>query len=88
MRIANFEIVKSTSKYLILHDLGPWDQFPTITNSAEEVVEAMAGQLKPGQRLYYYDSEGECDELKVVNGQFAGFAPGGNEVMKALLEKD
>jgi hypothetical protein len=68
----NYEIAADAADALILRDLGPWDRFPTITNAAEEVVEAVATQLH-GRKLQYYDSEGELTELAVKDGRFAGF---------------
>ena len=77
MRMPNYEIVEETEEWMLLRDLGPWDQFPTITNAAEEVVERLDPALH-GRRLYYYDSEGERTELRVENGRFAGFAFAGD----------
>lgn len=78
MRRASYTIMNSTAARLTIRDDGPWDQHPTVTNAAEDVVRELieSGDLKPGQRLFYYDSEGEYDELLVHNGHFAGFAPG------------
>jgi hypothetical protein len=76
MRHANYSIVEDTDKHIVLRDLGPWDQYPTITNDAEAVVEDLAQELG-GRRLFYIDSEGQKDELLVsATGQFAGFKPG------------
>jgi len=63
---------------LVIRDVGPWDQHPTVTNDAEAVVMALASQgyLPNGRRLFYYDSEGALDEILVKDGQFVGFAPG------------
>lgn len=76
MATANYSIVKESSKYVVLNDLGPWDKFLTITNDAENVVKT----LKPillGRRLYYYDSDGDLSELKINGGgKFVGFATG------------
>ena len=60
---------------LVLRDLGPWDQRPTITNDAEQVVRTLValGRLTDGRKLYYYDSEGELTEILVKDGEFAGF---------------
>ena len=77
MRPANFEIVQteSTPEILVIRDLGPWNRVGTITNDAEGVVERLvrAGQLPSGRRLLYYDSDGDKDEIRVKDGQFAGF---------------
>ena len=50
----------------------------SVTNDAEYVVEhlAKAGLLPAGRRLFYYDSEDQFDEIRVVDGKFAGFGPG------------
>lgn len=75
MRCANYTIVADNDKELVIIDVGPWDQFPTITNSAERVVDELAGRLGD-RKLLYYDSDGNLDELLVNNEAFAGFAPG------------
>jgi len=77
MRTANFDIIERTDKTITLMDLGPWDKYPTVTNSAEEVIEFLfrVGVLKEGQRLLYYDSENELTELLHKDGKFVGFAP-------------
>lgn len=59
----------------VIRDVGPWDSFPTVTNDAEWVVEQLAPELE-GRRLFYYDSDGELDELVIVDGRFSGYAPG------------
>lgn len=73
MRLPNYEILDDKPDYVLLRDLGPWDQYPTITNAAEEVVIQIAPQLR-GRKLFYIDSEGERTELLVNNRRFAGFA--------------
>jgi hypothetical protein len=69
---SNYLIVDDTPENLTIRDIGPWDQFQTITNNAEGVVEELAPQLK-GRRLLYIDSGGSKDELLVKDGQFDGF---------------
>lgn len=75
MRRANYDIAKQMPEAITLRDLGPWDKFLTITNAAEDVVEELVRQgiLNEGQRLLYYDSEGELTELIHKNGKFSGF---------------
>ena len=75
MKTANFVIIIDQPEYMVIDDLGPWDEFPTITNSAEEVVLELASRLN-GRRLFYCDSEDVYDELKVEDGRFAGFQAG------------
>jgi hypothetical protein len=50
----------------------------SVTNDAENVVAMLLrrGTLRPGQRLLYFDTDGNLDELLVRDGRFAGFAPG------------
>jgi hypothetical protein len=76
MNTVNYLIERDTPDFLVLRDLGPWDQHMTITNAAEEVVQELAPRLD-GRRLYYYDSSGSLDELVVRDNKFTDFAPGG-----------
>ena len=61
----------------------------TITNAAEAVVEELCESkvLAKGQRLWYYDSVGELDELLVENGQFAGYGYLKDEEKKLLTKQ-
>jgi hypothetical protein len=74
---ANFSIIADEPHRLMIRDKGPWDQHPTITNGAEEVVQRcfLYHELKD-RKLLYEDSEGELSELlHDGNGKFKGFAP-------------
>jgi hypothetical protein len=77
---AKFEILIGTleafdgARFLVIRDLGPWDQYLTITNDAVHVVEVMAPYLE-GRRLAYFDSGGDLAELVLDRGRMAGFAP-------------
>lgn len=78
---ANFVVLEDSftgDQPLVIKDVGPWDRHPTITNDAEHVVQVLLASftLQPGQRLLYYDSEGQLAELLIKDGRFAGFAPG------------
>jgi hypothetical protein len=79
MRRANYVIEQCNPEHVVLRDLGPGDKYMSVTNAAEEVVAELitSGQLKTDQRLFYFDSENELDELVVKDGKFAGFSPGG-----------
>jgi len=72
---AHFEIEHTLTDILVIRDVGPWDQHPSVTNDAEAVVQHLlqTGELRPGERLLYYDSEGDLSELLIENGAFAGF---------------
>lgn len=77
---ANYVIVESesTPTRLVIRDVGPWDQFWTVTNAADEVVRELfaAGKLSDGRSLFYYDSAGELDRIVHDDGRFIAFAPG------------
>lgn len=76
IRHAQFEVTESFPDRLIIRDLGPWSQYPTVTNDAAFVVEyAVAHMNLNGRRLLYIDSEQNTDELVVRGGKFAGFRP-------------
>lgn len=73
---ANYDIITDAPDYLLIQDIGPWDQYKTITNTAETVVEELADKLGD-RKLYYVDSEGITDQLLVLDGKFNGFKFGG-----------
>lgn len=73
---ANYRLADETEHHIILQDIGPHDQYKTITNAAEWVVKQMVPRLK-GRKLYYIDTENQVDELLIHDGIFAGFASGG-----------
>jgi hypothetical protein len=77
MKSTNYVMVEQTQTRVVIRDLGPWDKFKTVTNAAEDVVAELVadGELKAGQRLFYYDSDGNLDEILIKDGCFAGFAP-------------
>ena len=64
---------------LLIHDLGPWDKYRTITNDAHNVVFELIEKghftKQYGRRLFYRDSDGLIHEMVIRNGKFHGFAP-------------
>jgi hypothetical protein len=70
---ANYKIIVDAPGFMIILDIGPWDQYLSVTNAAESVVCELNQQLA-GRRLEYIDSDGERSELLVRDGKFAGFA--------------
>lgn len=62
---------------LVISDVGPWDKHLTVTNDAEDVVDRLRneGRLPIGQRLLYYDANGELDEIVMEAGRFLRFGP-------------
>lgn len=72
---ATFEVVLQTDTHLLLIDL---DHGASITNDADAVITWLDANLEGGigkRKVYYRDSDGRFDELKVNAGAFAGFAP-------------
>jgi hypothetical protein len=94
MKMANFEVIDSVHNYILLRDLGPWDEYPTITNAAEEVVEEMIKRLIPDtgfinadgkqRRLFYIDSDNDYTELVIKDGKFSHFAPASQRLLIQL----
>ncbi len=75
---SNYTIVRPTPSQLPQHSLCIRDigASPSVTNSVEEIVKELfdLGYLTNGQRLFYFDSDNNLDELLVTkSGQFAGF---------------
>jgi len=64
--------------YLVIRDIGPWTEYMSVTNNAEDVVQSLwnFGLLRHGMRLFYYDSANTLDELLHEDGVFTGFKPG------------
>ncbi|ETS32002.1 hypothetical protein PTE_01758 [Photorhabdus khanii NC19] len=72
---ASFEVALQTDTHLVLIDL---DQEASVTNDAEAVIAWLAANLGGGigkRKVYYRDTDGRFDEIKVNAGAFAGFAP-------------
>ena len=72
---ANFKVVNESPEVLMIRDLGPWDQHFTVTNDIEGVVARLrqSGKLENGQRLLYYDSDGELTEAVLKDGEFSHY---------------
>ena len=69
---SSYQIVQDSPGVLVIEDIG--HDVMSVTNDAEAVVEELASRLGD-RRLEYYDSQGVRDQLLVVDGKFAGFAP-------------
>ena len=70
-----YRIESEDPEKVVIRDVGPWDAHQTVTNGVEQVVEELAPMLR-GRKLFYWDSEGEYDEIVVEDGKFVRFAPG------------
>lgn len=75
---ANIKVVEQGPDKLVIRDIGPHNKYMTVTNDAECVVDELVvrGILKSNQRLFYYDSDGQLDEIVVKDNRFAGFQTG------------
>lgn len=74
---AHYLIVTENSAYMLLRDVGPWNEYKTITNAAEWVIDDLAPRLG-SRKLYYIDSAGTTDELvHDGKGKFIKFKSGG-----------
>jgi hypothetical protein len=60
---------------LVIRDLGGELGCMSVTNDAESVVEYLysEGDLTDDRKLYYYDTEGDLDEIVHEKGQFVRF---------------
>ena len=75
----NYDIVHNNEdEPLVIQDIGPWNQYMSVTNGAEVVVKELLdrGLLPNNRKLLYYDSENQLDELLHDGPTFIGFAPG------------
>lgn len=75
---SSFDVVEHALGFrLIIRDVGPHDQFKTVTNDVENVVRVLAahGLLSRLERLFYFDSDGDFSEIIVNDGRFVRFAP-------------
>ena len=76
MRRPNYHVKVTCDEFILLVDDGPWDRYPTITNTVEIVLEDLDAILHD-RKLYYYDSDGVLDQICHKDGKFDGFLPGG-----------
>lgn len=77
MNGAQYRVEEQSDEKLVIRDVGR--ECISVTNDAESVVRDLhRNGILEGRRLFYYDSEGQLDELKHDgNGTFQGYAPGG-----------
>lgn len=76
MKKSNFVINRITPEVVELQDVGPWDQYQTITNDAEAVVAYLYQKemLTPEKQIVYMDFTGEWTEIFHDGmGNFEGF---------------
>ncbi len=75
---ARYIIEKVSIDKMVISDVGDHTKCLTVTNDAERVVTELNASGRLGdRRLYYYDSDGQLDELKHDGaGHFVGYRPG------------
>lgn len=61
----------------------------SVTNDAEQVIEALVsmGVSLNGKRVIYRDTDGQWDELRIRDNEFAGFAPISEQSLEGALKK-
>lgn len=73
--------VDDPNKPMLIKDIGPWDQHPSVTNNymifinnVEDVIKELTGRIN-GRRLFYKDIFFiiGMDEIKLKNGKFDKF---------------
>jgi hypothetical protein len=85
MKPASYKIVKSTAAFVLVRDVGPHDVFATVTNAAEDVVQELwVGGLLGDLRLFYFDTDGNLDEIVHDGPMFIAFRPVKTSEAKAL----
>ena len=72
MKRSNYVINSEDENQIVLKDLGPWDQYLTITNDAENIIEELSAEQKE-KIIYYFDSNSVLTELLVLDGKLKGF---------------
>lgn len=73
MRRSNYRIISANEREVVLEDVGPWDQHPSVTNDIEQVVRDLwiKGYLnKDSVKLFYYDTDGEKTQVIHKDGFF------------------
>ena len=74
-RISVVEDYSRDADALVIRDMGPWNEYPSIEADVRGVVEGLlrSARLKPGQRLLYYDALGELGEILFDEHGFTSF---------------
>lgn len=72
---SNYTVVEDTQFHVTIEDLGPWDEYMSVTNNVEKVLlELHLSGIIKGKRLFYIDSERRKDEIcHDGKGNFEGF---------------
>jgi hypothetical protein len=75
MVLCKFEIVAFTGDTITIRDL---NEGKSVTNDAENVVKRLRWMdlLRPGNRLLYYDTDGNLDEITWTDDGKIGFIIG------------
>jgi len=71
---SNWTVEEVNDQHITLRDLGPWDEYMTITNDIESVIKDLSSSIA-GRRVFYYNNNEELNEVVIKNGEFSGFYP-------------
>ena len=85
---STFEMKTINDLFILLIDL---DQGKAVTKDAPNVIEYLANNIQGGigsRKMYYQDTTGRIDQLKVKDGRFDGFAPCSESQQKTILEME
>jgi hypothetical protein len=79
-------IPQTNNDKFVMQDVGPWHEFKTITNNAEELLlELYARKFIGAQtQVFYYDSEGNPTKLLHRYGRFIDFAPSNTDEISGM----
>lgn len=83
---ATFEIQAINDLFILLIDQ---DQGKSVTNAAHRVIDVLEKLVPEGighRKVYYKDTMGRIDQLKVKNRRFDGFAPCSESQQRTIIE--
>jgi hypothetical protein len=86
MKRSNYIIQHEDDNTILLHDIGPWDIYLTITNDAENVVNDLT-QEQRRKKVAYIDSDGLLTRLLIKDGKFEAFGLGNDDVINIFFDK-
>lgn len=79
VKYAMYSVIISRTEFVLIKDVGPWDEFLTVTNAAESVIQELfaEGHLHFLPRLFYVDTDEQVDELRYsiegIKARFTGY---------------
>jgi hypothetical protein len=86
MKKSNYKIIEVNDDFVIIRDIGPWNEYLSVTNDAENVVKDLANLLADGRRLAYYDSENCLDEILITEDKNSNIIFNGFKHLKLFCQ--